>query len=453
MKPAPPPSEDAKRAEDASPAAKLHADEKPRTDEDTPALPSAVAAGESKPPEDPPAEETAPASAAREFTTPLDAAKERQREEAAKQPAAKPSAQSTYGSDLKAARERMDVSPADIAASLHLDESVIRAVEAGEANNLPAPVYVRGYIRAYANLVGLNGDGLIKNYDEFNVVPESTTPPVNSGDAKRYPHANLPQRRPGLILGTIVAVIVVALAFTLWGVWRNFDWSFVTDVAGEPPIPAWRSERPTNTPAAANQQVPATGEAQQPQAVELPSPEPAEAQPSPAAEEPAPAEVQPSPPADEPAPAPAEAPPPASVEASSPAPAEAQPSAATEAPTPAPAEAQPPPATEEPSPAPVEAQPAAFQDDAPAFPAFLEDGSPAAELVFTFTEDSWLEVSDRTEVVYYDMGWADESVSVSGQPPFTIKIGNAAGVQVRYQGEVVALPPHTRGGVANLVVH
>lgn len=101
----------------------------------------------------------------------------------------------------------------------------------------------------------------------------------------------------------------------------------------------------------------------------------------------------------------------------------------------------------------MEAQPAAFQDDAPAFPAFLEDGSPAAELVFTFTEDSWLEVSDRTEVVYYDMGWADESVSVSGQPPFTIKIGNAAGVQVRYQGEVVALPPHTRGGVANLVVH
>ena len=452
MKPSPPPSEDAKRAEDdASAAAKPHADEKPRADEDTPALPSAVAAGESKPDataEDPLPEETAPASAAREFTAPLDAAKERQRgqrEKEAENAAAKPSAQSTYGSDLKAARERMDVSPADIAASLHLDESVIRAVEAGEANNLPAPVYVRGYIRAYANLVGLNGDGLIKNYDEFNVVPESSTPPVSSGDAKRYPHANLPQRRPGLVLGAIVAVIVIALAFTLWGVWRNFDWSFVTDVAGEPPIPAWRSERQTNAPAAANQPAPATGEAQQPApveaqpspAVELPSPEPAEAQPSPAAEEPAPAEVQPSPPA----------------EAPSPAPAEAQPSAATEAPSPAPAEAQPTPAAEEPSPAPVEAQPAAFEGDAPAFPAFFEDGSPAAELVFTFTEDSWLEVSDRTEVVYYDMGWADESVSVSGQPPFTIKIGNAAGVQVRYQGEVVALPPHTRGGVANLVVH
>ena len=73
--------------------------------------------------------------------------------------------------------------------------------------------------------------------------------------------------------------------------------------------------------------------------------------------------------------------------------------------------------------------------------------------MFSFTEDSWLEVSDRTEVVYYDMGRAEQSVSVFGQPPFTIRIGNAAGVELRYQGELVALPPHTRGGVANLVVH
>ena len=437
MKPPAPPGEEAKPAEDDASTAAV-----PRTGF-APGLPSAaVAAAESEPPATP-EDETAPASAPREFTAPLDAAKKVLREEAAESAPPTPTAPSTYGSDLKAARERMDVTPADIAASLHLDESVIRAVEAGEANNLPAPVYVRGYIRAYANLVGLDGNELIANYDEFNVVPEASPPPVVGGASKSYRHTNLPQRRPGLFIGAIVAVIVVALAFTLWGVWRNFDWSFVTDVAGEPPAPAWRSERPARGGVE-------TTAAPAPAARNQPAAAPVEAQPS------APVEAEPS--------APVQAPPP-------PAPVETQPSTPVDAQPPAPAEEQPPPPVEaQPSPEvearpflPVAPQPAAPGDDLPA-PASADapgEDPPiptatdplAAELVFSFTEDSWLEVNDRTEVVYYDMGRAEQSVSVFGQPPFTIRIGNAAGVELRYQGELVALPPHTRGGVANLVVH
>lgn len=445
MKPPVPPGEEAKPAEDDASTAAA-----PGTGF-APGLPSAaVAAAESEPPATP-EDETASASAPREFTAPLDAAKEVQRERAAESAPPTPTAPSTYGSDLKAARERMDVTPADIAASLHLDESVIRAVEAGEANNLPAPVYVRGYIRAYANLVGLDGDDLIANYDEFNVVPEASPPPVVGGVSKSYRHTNLPQRRPGLFIGAIVAVIVVALAFTLWGVWRNFDWSFVTDVAGEPPAPAWRSERPARggvetTPAAA------------PAARNQPAAAPVEAQPSAPveAEPPAPVEEQPPAPAEEQPPAPAEEQPPAPAEAQPPAPVEEQPSAAVEAQPSAQFEARPF--------LPVAPQPEAPSDDDPPAPAAADapgEDPPiptatdplAAELVFSLTEDSWLEVSDRTEVVYYDMGRAEQSVSVFGQPPFTIRIGNAAGVELRYQGELVALPPHTRGGVANLVVH
>ena len=436
MKPPAPPGEEAKPADDdaSTPAA-------PRTDY-TPGLPSAaVAAAESEPPAAP-EDETVPASAPREFTAPLDAAKEVRREKAAESDPPAPTAPSTYGSDLKAARERMDVTPADIAASLHLDESVIRAVEAGEANSLPAPVYVRGYIRAYANLVGLNGDELIANYDEFNVVPEASPPPVVGGVSKSYRHTNLPQRRPGLFIGAIVAVIVVALAFTLWGVWRNFDWSFVTDVAGEPPAPAWRSERPARGGIE-------TTAAPAPAARNQPAAAPAEAEP------PAPVEEQP--------PAAAETQPSATVEAQPPAPAEEQPPAPVEERPPAPVEAPPSPEVEARPFLPVAPQPEALSDDPPAPAAADAPGEDppiptatdplAAELVFSFTEDSWLEVNDRTEVVYYDMGRAEQSVSVFGQPPFTIRIGNAAGVELRYQGELVALPPHTRGGVANLVVH
>lgn len=349
---------------EAKPAAIEAADAADAQAGETPALPGTPPETEpAATPADPLADDVAPPSAQREFTAPLHAAKERLREDADESAPAQP-AQSDYGSELKAARQRMDVTPSDVAASLHLEAAVIRAMEAGEASNLPAPVYVRGYIRAYANLVGLDADRLIASFDESNLVPEASAVPVTGGLGKRYSRGNLPQRRPGLFLGVIVAVIVVALAFTLWGVWRAFDWSFVTDVAGDQPAPAWRSEKPTG--GGVEGDLAETGAMQ---------------------------DQQPSAPAGE------------QLAASS---------------------------------------------DAPASPAA---DPPAAELVFTLTEDSWLEVSDRTEVVYAKMGQAEQSVSVSGQPPFTIKIGNAAGVELRYEGELVALAPHTQGGVANLVVH
>ena len=298
-----------------------------------------------------------PASAGKEFTVPLEAAAERRRGDDAEDVDAP--AEPPYGVELKAARERMGVRPADVAASLHLEESVVRAIEAGRQDELPARVYVRGYVRAYANLLGLDPDRLAVNFDSSQEAPEATAPPV-VGTGTKAPRGRLSQRRAGLFLGTIVIVIVVALAFMLWGVWRSFDWSFVTDAGDEGAVaPAWRSEQAegaTNVP--------------QPQA------------------------------------------------------------AVEKAPT----------ATDAPQTVPDAHAPTA-------------QAVPVAELVFTFKEDSWVEVSDRAEQVYADLGKAGQSVSVSGTPPFTIKIGYAAGVELRYLGEVIALAPHTQGSVANLVVH
>lgn len=322
--------------------------------------PAASEAAEDPKPEDSLVEETP--SEYQEFTAPLNAAEDRQRAAAAETDRADQTAESTYGADLKAARERMDVTQADVAASLHLEKSVIQAMEAGAEDGLPARVYVRGYIRAYANLVGLDADRLIVKFDAAHGAPEATPRPLIAVGAKRDSRPNLLHRRTGLFLGAIVAAIVVMLAVVLWGVWRAFDWSFVTEAGGvAPPPPAWRSEQTER-------------EGGETAAADTPSAENAK----------------------------------------------------------------------------TDARPDAPAVDASASAAPASD---VAELVFTFKEDSWVEVRDRTAKVYAELGKAEQSVSVFGQPPFTIAIGYAPGVELRYQGEVVALAPHTQGGVANLMVH
>lgn len=268
-----------------------------------------------------------------------------------------------YAAQLKTARERLGVWPSDVAASLHLEEAVIRALESGQQDQLPSRVYARGYIRAYANLVGLDADALIADFDASPCPPEASAKLVIGASRKR-PLADLPQRRAGVLLGAIVAAIVIALALTLWGIWRAFDWSFVTEETAPAEAP-WQEERPQ--PASA-------------------SPPVVQAQAAPATETGARASAG---------------------------------LAGAEAEKPAPAEAP-----------------------------------PAEALTFAFKEGSWVEVRDRAgDLLHSAVSQADETVTVSGQPPFTIAIGYAAGVELRYKGEAVALAPHTRGNVARLVVH
>ena len=58
-----------------------------------------------------------------------------------------------YGHELKLARERSGLSLQAVADALHLDPRLIEAIEREDETSLPAPAYVRGYIRAYAQLV------------------------------------------------------------------------------------------------------------------------------------------------------------------------------------------------------------------------------------------------------------------------------------------------------------
>jgi cytoskeleton protein RodZ len=64
------------------------------------------------------------------------------------------------------------------------------------------------------------------------------------------------------------------------------------------------------------------------------------------------------------------------------------------------------------------------------------------ELVFLFTEECWLEVSDaQGDVLATQLESAGSQVTVKGRAPFDVKVGNVQGVSITLNGKAVKLVP------------
>ena len=74
-------------------------------------------------------------------------------------------------------------------------------------------------------------------------------------------------------------------------------------------------------------------------------------------------------------------------------------------------------------------------------------------ITFALHQASWLEVHDRTgKRLIYRVVPAGRRLSLQGEPPFAVVIGNAAGVAVRYQGAEMPLAAAGENALARLTV-
>lgn len=81
--------------------------------------------------------------------------------------------------------------------------------------------------------------------------------------------------------------------------------------------------------------------------------------------------------------------------------------------------------------------------------AAAEQTANANVLELTFNEQSWTEIFDATnQRVFVGLQTPGTSTTVEGEPPFRLTVGNATGVELRYQGEEVDLP--ARAGANNV---
>jgi cytoskeleton protein RodZ len=79
--------------------------------------------------------------------------------ESGREPAKKAGA--APGQRLREERERRGISTQKVAEDLHVDVWVVEALEAGRFHALGAPVFVRGHLRKYATLLGLDAEMLV----------------------------------------------------------------------------------------------------------------------------------------------------------------------------------------------------------------------------------------------------------------------------------------------------
>ena len=85
------------------------------------------------------------------------------------------SANHTLGAYLREGRERAGLSVEAVSAGSRIVPRLVQALEADRQDLLPAPVYVRGFIRAYCGQIGADTDEALRLYDDQTAPPPPLT--------------------------------------------------------------------------------------------------------------------------------------------------------------------------------------------------------------------------------------------------------------------------------------
>lgn len=348
-------------------------------------------------------------------------------------------AETPVGQQLRQAREARGFKLEEVAQALKLGRRQIDALESGNWQSLPGPTFIRGFVRNYGRLVGIDVASLMAQLDRVLEKPaDNLDMPEAQGTRMPQSGSRISRRdRQVILLGAALLGLAALAYFLLPGALSGLRdrAQSALDAANAPAAaPAEKAAEPLFPPGTTPQQV------MNPQAV---APDVATAAPSaPEAAPPAPAAVAPVVPAPAPVPPRAAIVPPA-------------PPAPVAAPVVPPAVVPAPAAKVPPVPPVVPAAPAPVVKPAPAAaaPDAASAKLAASALRLVVDKESWVEVRDRSNrVIFSQRVSAGSEQMLSGSGPLSLVVGYAPGVRLYWQGRTVDLAPHTRGDVARLVL-
>ncbi len=307
-------------------------------------------------------------------------------------PAPEP-ARSSPGALIRRARERVRMAPEELAAQTKLARGTLDALERDDFKVLMEPVYVRGYYRKCAKVLGISEKDLVDSYEAM-VAPRAPEAPAKLrlasgselGSGSRLPLA--------LAAGAaLIAVIVLSLIWFARGEVNHVP--ALPEVSKvEATVPVENKTEVAAPNAATEPAAPSAAVAATPDSGVTPSAVPAV---------------------------------PVAPAAAAPAPAAAAPAAPTPA---APAVAKPT--------APVAAAPAAPG----VAPAVVSVGNASLTLRFNIT--SWARVDDASGKTWVNgLVRAGEKQTLNAPAPFKVFLGNAPGVSVDINGKVIDLTKYT----------
>jgi len=119
--------------------------------------------------------------------------------------------ETTFGEELKRHRLLREVSLESIASATKISVRHLQELERGDLKRLPAPVFTRGFIRAYAGFLGLDPEEMVNAYLSEIGAASRTQPLGDPSRTTRGPSARM----------VVLAVVAIAVAVLIAaGVWR-----------------------------------------------------------------------------------------------------------------------------------------------------------------------------------------------------------------------------------------
>ncbi len=124
---------------------------------------------------------------------------------------------SQVGAILRQARNRREVELSEVEAATRIRARYLRAIEAEEWEALPGGVYTRGFIRAYASFLGLDGDRLADDYraQVEGAAADGPTALPGPAAARGGGPAKRPRRRLGWLLAASAVVLLALLVVAI----------------------------------------------------------------------------------------------------------------------------------------------------------------------------------------------------------------------------------------------
>ncbi len=123
------------------------------------------------------------------------------------------------GATLKRAREQRNLSEIDLARNLRLEPRIIRQLEQERFDELPAPAFVRGYLRSVGKELGLDSGRLLEIFDA-----QSTREAPQLADFESRPPLEITSDSRIVRYTTLVLLTGLLVLVVMW--WRSHADSF-----------------------------------------------------------------------------------------------------------------------------------------------------------------------------------------------------------------------------------
>jgi cytoskeletal protein RodZ len=121
------------------------------------------------------------------------------------------------GGSLREARLKRGLSPADVQKAIRIRDRYLQALEEERWELLPGDAYVKGFLRTYADYLGLDGSLYVEEYNSRFSQPDEPQLVPQRFERRGRRAGGVGFLRPLVIIGLIVAVVAAVAAWQLSG--------------------------------------------------------------------------------------------------------------------------------------------------------------------------------------------------------------------------------------------